>query len=705
MLRMAGSKLLAKLLILICSVTIISLLALTKCGFGGLTADGGYDSDDDEFNKIPVISAVAQHHSVPAPANQHKLRNINAEKTAADQKEYIDLLRQKEEEYRQEITRLTSEIKSLKLQLIQLRGNQPFNFTNSVALVPQLELLQQLPLPNTTTTAGGQQQQQQHHIQTGGATGSIYDCSSYIRKQVGAAEILRGLPLNNEYELIPFNHFTFSRVYPIELGLGKRVVEKPIGYKRKDLLDALGKAIESLNRNVSGTTNMGAGIKYTLDDFTEGIYRNEPTTGTQYELYFRTKELAHNPTNSHQYGGGGGGGNSGTSNSGTNGGTTKVVVMRPFAPLQTIQMIGFPKVHDKELIHIILPLSGRTATFQSFMEKFVKIALKNDRRVHLTVVYFGEDGLSEARSIMSRVLAMKNSGGNSSNLKLLALNETFSRAKGLRVGAERVWDKDDKSKDVLLFMCDVDVVFSAKFLDRCRWNAKAGKKVYYPVVFSLYNPHVVYTLQGKEVPPETDQLLISRDTGFWRDFGYGMTCQYRSDFLKIRGFDEEIVGWGGEDVMLYRKYVRSNIKIIRATDPGIFHIWHPKVCTGVSSGQRLTADQYRACIRSRALNEASHAQLGFLAFRDDIAAHYHDNNTHIQTNSILSSSSGKGHHPVTLFDQAQSLPVVAAKNNSAIAAALPVAKNIKDNNINPARAGGKKNRSSENRRKPATGNT
>lgn len=337
-----------------------------------------------------------------------------------------------------------------------------------------------------------------------------------------SAEILHGTPLNNEYELIPFNHFTYSRVYPIDLGLGKRVVEKPIGFKRKDLLETLMKALDSLNRNITEKIN-----KYTLDDFLEGLYRIEPTTGTQYELYFRTKvfnnKSVHHNTLLNGY--------------------TKVILMRPFAPIQTIQTessLNGPR--DKELIQIILPLSGRTTTFQSFMDKFVKIGLKNDRRVHLTVVYFGEEGLNEARSIMSRVVQQK-STGYANSLRLLALNETFSRSKGLRVGAERLWDLDNNitnnnnnnnKKDVLLFMCDVDVVFSARFLDRCRWNTKSGKKVYYPVVFSLYNPHVVYTLQGREVPTENDQLVISRDTGFWRDFGYGMTCQYRLVYVLKR---------------------------------------------------------------------------------------------------------------------------------------------------------------------------
>lgn len=254
------------------------------------------------------------------------------------------------------------------------------------------------------------------------------------------AEISQGLPLNNEYELIAFSHFTLSRLYPVDLGLGKRVVEKPIGFKRKDLLEALAKAVEVLNKNASALA-----VRYTLEDFLEGLYRVEPTTGTQYEMYFRTKNLNKSAAQVSPPG------------------HTKITLMRPYAPVQFVSLKRQQHVKEKELIHIILPLSGRTSTFQSFMDKFVKIGLKNDRRVHLTVVYFGTEGLSEARAIMSRVLMTKGDGGTNQNLRLLALNETFSRGKGLRVGAERAWTGD---QDVLLFMCDVDIVFSARFLDR-----------------------------------------------------------------------------------------------------------------------------------------------------------------------------------------------------------------------------------------------
>ncbi|KAL7736212.1 hypothetical protein ACLKA6_002894 [Drosophila palustris] len=541
-----ASRLLVRLLLLFALVTVISIAILTKWGFDELTAQTDKDSS----------------HVNPSESNGYSYI-LNARDA--------------------EIERLKHEVLTLRAQLVLLHTNRSGNNGMPNRLpIPGFSSSSSSSNNNNNSVPGTQQLQQQQatHDTTVASLTHHYDCSSYIRKQVGAAEILHGLPLNNEYEMMPFNHFTFTRVYPIDLGLGKRVVEKPIGYRRRDLLEAVNKALESLNRNHTArarakgmsTTDVA---KYTLDDFVEGIYRTEPTTGSQYELYFQSIKHQTNVVR-------------------------KALIMRPFAPLQTVQL---SEVAPSSIIHVILPLAGRLRSFRSFMQMFQHLT---DRRLQLIVVYFGESGLKEAQGITKE----------SDRVQLLALNETFSRAKALRLGAEHIQpDAAKTSEDALLFMCDVDIVFTAKFLERCRWNASPGKKVYYPVVFSLYNPHVVYTLQGKLLPNEEDQLVISRDTGFWRDFGYGMTCQYRSDFLQIRGFDEEIVGWGGEDVMLYRKYVRSKIKIIRATDPGIFHRWHTKICTS-----SLSADQYRACIRSRALNEASHAQLGFLAFQDEIAA-------------------------------------------------------------------------------------
>lgn len=49
MIRMAGSKLLARLLLLISSITLISLLALARCGIGGLVDNNLLLTDDGKW--------------------------------------------------------------------------------------------------------------------------------------------------------------------------------------------------------------------------------------------------------------------------------------------------------------------------------------------------------------------------------------------------------------------------------------------------------------------------------------------------------------------------------------------------------------------------------------------------------------------------------------------------------------------------------
>lgn len=56
------------------------------------------------------------------------------------------------------------------------------------------------------------------------------------------------------------------------------------------------------------------------------------------------------------------------------------------------------------------------------------------------------------------------------NYTLLQLDEEFSRGRGLDVGA-RAW----KGGNVLLFFCDVDIYFTADFLNTCRLNTQPGE--------------------------------------------------------------------------------------------------------------------------------------------------------------------------------------------------------------------------------------
>ena len=388
------------------------------------------------------------------------------------------------------------------------------------------------------------------------------------KSKVAKGEFLKGDPVKTEFEVVPFDGVTYNAIYQVYHGLSGNPAERPYGYKGKEYLEVMKFAVDSLNQDFEGKK-----FETTVMDLADGIMRVDRIHGSQYDFYFRTanNKVFH-----------------------------RVKIQRSFGPLTLAGNIETLDTNG-ELINLILPLSGRLDKFRTFLDNFVDICVKWDQQVFLTVVFFGQKGKQELKSLMKNVSKAE----NFTDYKLIFTNKPFSRGYGLQQGALS-WEKGN----VLMFFCDVDVYFTAAFLSRCRFHSTPGVKVYYPVVFSLYNPMVVY---GGSPPPSVNQHRINRDTGYWRDFGFGMTCQYKNDFLKIGGFDLSIKGWGMEDVKLYRNYLASDLVVIRAADRGIFHMWHPKFCS-----RNLTQAQFLACIKSKVKSEASHSQLGLLAFGDKI---------------------------------------------------------------------------------------
>ncbi|XP_062376087.1 chondroitin sulfate N-acetylgalactosaminyltransferase 2 [Sardina pilchardus] len=409
------------------------------------------------------------------------------------------------------------------------------------------------------------------------------DLLEYLHAQIDKAEVSTGARLPSEYALVPFESFTATKVFQLEMGLTRHPEEKPV---RKDRRDELVEVIEA-GLDVINNPDEEDGQEddvpmqrqmYTEGHFIEGLYRTERDKGTLYELFF-AKE------NSNEF--------------------RHVTLFRPFGPLMKVRSVSVETTHT--IINLIVPLSGRTDTFTQFLHNFREVCIQQDKRVYLTVVYFGQKGLQDVKISLQRMSREE----NFTDYTLIPVDEEFSRGRGLDIGAH-AWKR---SSDVLMFFCDVDIYFTLEFLNSCRLNAAPNKKVFYPVVFSLYNPAIVYG-NLELAPPIEHQLIHKKDTGFWRDFGFGMTCQYRSDFLDIGGFDLEVKGWGVEDVHLYRKYLRSDTIVMRTPVSSLFHLWHEKQCA-----DELTPEQYRMCIQSKAMNEASHPHLGMLVFREEIENH------------------------------------------------------------------------------------
>ena len=264
-------------------------------------------------------------------------------------------------------------------------------------------------------------------------------------------------------------------------------------------------------------------------------------------------------------------------------------LQHPFGNL--VYMIEEPR-KAIPIVHFLLPLAGRLEQFERFLKTFESVCLRNAIAVKLLVLYFKDVAPGKTQYDMFIKLTKRYP---KVDLRWINMKGSFSRSLALSMGASQF------PKKSLLFFCDVDLDFNPSFIDRCRLNAIRGKQIYYPIVFSQYNPELAY----RNVTVPDTSFYYSKDAGFWRLYAFGIACVYRSDLMAVGGFDTTIQGWGLEDVDLYERYVSSsNYEVFRAIDPGLVHIYHNIECA-----KELPEKQLKMCFDSKAGTFASQRKI------------------------------------------------------------------------------------------------
>ncbi|XP_046860911.1 chondroitin sulfate N-acetylgalactosaminyltransferase 1-like [Xenia sp. Carnegie-2017] len=394
-----------------------------------------------------------------------------------------------------------------------------------------------------------------------------YESKSSWKRMFAGVKIRRQ---NEPFDITPYDSFTYQTVFSVNKDGANDEPSRTIkGERLDDHQETLKFAVNHVNKKL---LHKGQYEQITKLNLVNGISKLDRAYGMEYDFIFKI------PKSTDKY--------------------ERVKVYRPYNNIQLRQSIeSFSTL--KRRVNVIIPLSGRQAQLKLFLKHFGDCCLQLN--VYLTVVYFGDDGKQDVINSLKEFEKKK----KFRNYKVIFSNAYFSRGVGLQTGVLS-WSKGND----IMFFCDVDVYFDASFIDRCRFYTDPGKMVYFPIVFSLYNPETVYY---SNIPDIKRRLFAKKGNGLWVDFGFGMSCIYRDDFTRSKGFNTSIKGWGGEDVALFRKFINTNITVIRATDRGLFHIYHPKNCD-----PNLTKIQYLSCMTVKARLEGSHVQMSRLAFGSNL---------------------------------------------------------------------------------------
>ena len=250
--------------------------------------------------------------------------------------------------------------------------------------------------------------------------------------------------------------------------------------------------------------------------------------------------------------------------------------------------------NNKCTIYFIVPLAGRLDTFLRFLNSFEKAFVSFGLPVCLLIVYF-PDVYSPVEH--KKIFAQFRAKHPKVEISWVELLGEFSRARALDLGVRRY------RNDSLLFFADVDLIFETEFYYRCQAGAIFGKRVYFPLMFSQFNPQVVYynrSVQADQasstVTPPWESKLFTRRAGIWRKYSFGPVCVYSNDVIAVGGLNTTIRGWGLEDLDFYEKCLRHKLEVLRAPDLGLVHVYHSQTSC---LDPRMNSEQAKMCEDSR----------------------------------------------------------------------------------------------------------
>ena len=273
-----------------------------------------------------------------------------------------------------------------------------------------------------------------------------------------------------------------------------------------------------------------------------------------------------------------------------------IIVQRRFSllrPLYPSFILQPSKNTVDEVVNFVVPINKVTKRLENFFQMYEQLAIKPRENTHLMLIVYGVEDLNHCNTLISKY----SKNYPHARFTIIHGKGDFARAKALDAGMKILENND------LAFLCDVDMHVDTAFFGRCRRNTVKGKQVYYPEIFKWYNMDYVYKFKRRPFRPH-----ISRDTGHWGSYSYGMLCMYKSDYIDVGGLDTRITGWGGEDVEFYERILHHKLKVIRAPDPGLTHQWHEKKC--VYSDRK----RYEQCLMSKAEVLAERRELARYVF-------------------------------------------------------------------------------------------